>query len=37
VARALTTSIARYETEVGLFGYRELIIRWAIDTKRRND
>jgi D-galactarolactone cycloisomerase len=29
--RALTTSIAGYETEVGLFGYRELIIRGAID------
>jgi L-alanine-DL-glutamate epimerase-like enolase superfamily enzyme len=31
VARALTTSIAGYETEVGLFGYRELITRGAID------
>ena len=27
----LTTSIAGYETEVGLFGYRELITRGAID------
>ena len=31
VARALTTSIAGYETEVGLFGYRELITRGAIE------
>ena len=27
----LTTSIAGYETEVGLFGYRELITRGAFD------
>ena len=31
VADALATSIAGYETEVGLFGYRELIERRAID------
>jgi L-alanine-DL-glutamate epimerase-like enolase superfamily enzyme len=31
VAAALTTSIAGYETEVGLYGYRELITRRAID------
>jgi hypothetical protein len=30
----LTTSIAGYETEVGLFGYRELITRGAIDIAR---
>jgi L-alanine-DL-glutamate epimerase-like enolase superfamily enzyme len=31
VARALGTAIAGYETEVGLFGFRELITRGAID------
>jgi L-alanine-DL-glutamate epimerase-like enolase superfamily enzyme len=31
VADALSTSIAGYETEIGLFGYRELITRRAID------
>ena len=31
VAAALGTSIAGYETEVGLYGYRELITRKAID------
>ena len=31
VAAALTASIAGYETEVGLYGYRELITRRAID------
>jgi L-alanine-DL-glutamate epimerase-like enolase superfamily enzyme len=31
VARALATPIAGYETEIGLFGFRELIDRGAID------
>ena len=31
VARALPMAIAGYETEVGLYGYRELITRRAID------
>jgi L-alanine-DL-glutamate epimerase-like enolase superfamily enzyme len=31
VADALSTSIAGYETEIGLYGYRELISRRAID------
>ena len=31
VARALGTPIAGYETEVGLFGFRELITQGAID------
>jgi D-arabinonate dehydratase len=31
VARALGTAIAGYETEVGLYGFRELIIQGAVD------
>jgi L-alanine-DL-glutamate epimerase-like enolase superfamily enzyme len=31
VARALGTAIAGYETEVGLYGFRELITRGAVD------
>ena len=31
VARALATPIAGYETEVGLYGFRELISRGAVD------
>src|SRR5215468_9216219 len=31
VAAALTTPIAGYETEVGLYGFRELITRGAVD------
>lgn len=31
VAAALTTSIAGYETEIGLYGFRELIERNAVD------
>jgi D-galactarolactone cycloisomerase len=31
VARALGTAIAGYETEVGLYGFRELIARRAVD------
>jgi D-galactarolactone cycloisomerase len=31
VARALGTAIAGYETEVGLYGFRELIARGAVD------
>jgi len=31
VARALETAVAGYETEVGLFGFRELIIQGAVD------
>jgi D-galactarolactone cycloisomerase len=31
VARALPTAIAGYETEVGLYGFRELIARGAVD------
>jgi len=31
VARALGTAIAGYETEIGLYGFRELIIRGAVD------
>ena len=31
VAAELTAAIAGYETEIGLFGYRELITRKAID------
>src|SRR5579862_8769673 len=31
VARALATPIAGYETEIGLFGFRELIDRGAVD------
>ncbi len=31
VARALGTAIAGYETEIGLYGYRELIVQGAVD------
>jgi len=31
VAEALTTPIAGYETEIGLYGFRELITRGAVD------
>ena len=31
VARTLTTAIAGYETEVGLYGFRELITQGAVD------
>ncbi len=31
VARALGTAVAGYETEIGLYGFRELIIRGAVD------
>lgn len=31
VARALGTAIAGYETEVGLYGFRELIVQGAVD------
>ena len=31
VARALGTAIAGYETEIGLYGFRELITRGAVD------
>ena len=31
VARALGTAIAGYETEVGLYGFRELIAQRAVD------
>jgi L-alanine-DL-glutamate epimerase-like enolase superfamily enzyme len=31
VARALGTAVAGYETEIGLYGFRELIIQGAID------
>ena len=31
VAQALATAIAGYETEVGLYGFRELIARGAVD------
>jgi L-alanine-DL-glutamate epimerase-like enolase superfamily enzyme len=31
VARVLTTAIAGYETEVGLYGFRELITQGAVD------
>jgi D-galactarolactone cycloisomerase len=31
VARALATPVAGYETEVGLYGFRELIARGAVD------
>src|SRR5262244_4669668 len=31
VARTLGTAIAGYETEVGLYGFRELITRGAVD------
>src|SRR4029434_1144427 len=31
VARALGTAIAGYETEVGLYGFRELITQGAVD------
>lgn len=36
VAEALTTPIAGYETENGLFGFRELIFRGAVDIAQPN-
>jgi D-arabinonate dehydratase len=36
VAEALTTPIAGYETENGLFGFKELILRGAVDIAQPN-